>query len=282
MPIELPPAFDRPTTREEGVGVKTRDGHTNTTTSPTLGSPENPILVDQDGEEGCTESEPGSAQYPILIEDRDDPPQHDDTALESDSKPGAGARPALLRDSTPPTRQQNDDYSRGGSRAALSSRMEDAVSLDKSAMDERDVDIFPHTTVQRLEDAPCGDTAVKPVATARGASCSTDATLIDESDLGGDTPADGTGTILWRHVAFHVVRSPYQGDLNELLAQVTLPQTEDEMHVRRPPSGSVCLNILTHKASGSLSSFRITLTRCSTFSDISLLWRFVTIFSPRG
>jgi hypothetical protein len=34
-----------------------------------------------------TECEPQSAQYPILSDDRDDIPQHDNTVLESDSRP---------------------------------------------------------------------------------------------------------------------------------------------------------------------------------------------------
>jgi hypothetical protein len=89
MPIELPPirspppALYRPTIKEEGNGT---DEHRNAATSFGLGFPENPILVDLDGEDGYTESEPGSAQHPILIEDRNDTPQHlrvtEDPALE--------------------------------------------------------------------------------------------------------------------------------------------------------------------------------------------------------
>lgn len=76
------PALDRPTIDEEGDG---RDGHRNAAMAFGLGSPENPILVDLDGDEGYTESEPGSEQHPILIEDRDDIPQHDGTALGSET-----------------------------------------------------------------------------------------------------------------------------------------------------------------------------------------------------
>jgi hypothetical protein len=57
--------------------------------------------------------------------------------------------------------------------------MQDAGGLDESVMDERDVEISPSTTVQSLEDAPCGDTRIEPVAMARGASRGTDATLTD-------------------------------------------------------------------------------------------------------
>jgi hypothetical protein len=58
------------------------------TTSFGLRSPENPILIDEDDkEEGYTESEPQSAQYPIISDDRDDMPQHDNTVLENDSRP---------------------------------------------------------------------------------------------------------------------------------------------------------------------------------------------------
>jgi hypothetical protein len=54
--------------------------------------------------------------------------------------------------------------------------MQDAGGLDKSAMGERDVNLLPHTTVQSLEDVPCGNTPIKLVAMARGASRNTDAT----------------------------------------------------------------------------------------------------------
>jgi hypothetical protein len=57
--------------------------------------------------------------------------------------------------------------------------MQDAGGLDESVMDERDVDLSPSTTVQSLEDAPCGDTRIEPVSMARGASRGTDATLAD-------------------------------------------------------------------------------------------------------
>jgi hypothetical protein len=60
---------------------------------------------------------------------------------------------------------------------------------------------------------------------ARETSRSTDATLTDRTDLCGDTPADETGTILWRHVAFHIVRNPNQGGPNDILAEIMLPHT---------------------------------------------------------
>jgi hypothetical protein len=64
MPIDLHPirfslpAVDRATIKKEGHA---RDGHGNTATSFGLGFPENPILIDLDGEEGNTEFESGSA-----------------------------------------------------------------------------------------------------------------------------------------------------------------------------------------------------------------------------
>jgi hypothetical protein len=64
MPIELSPAlsprpaFDRPIIDEEGDG---RDGHGNAAITFKLDSSENPILVNLDGDEEYTESEPGSA-----------------------------------------------------------------------------------------------------------------------------------------------------------------------------------------------------------------------------
>jgi hypothetical protein len=185
----------------------------------------NPILVDLDGENECTESEPGSVQHPSLIEDRDDTPQDHDTELESDSGPSAGIGLALLRGSTTRTRQQSRNHSREGSPAALS-RTQDAGGQDESVIDKRGVHLLPPTTVQSLEGAPCGDTPIEPVAMAREASPSIDATLTDRTDSCGHTPADETRTILWRHVAFHIVRSLHDGGPKDLLPQITLPQTE--------------------------------------------------------
>lgn len=67
--------------------------------------------------------------------------------LESDSRPSAGAVPALLRGSNTQKGQQNEGHSREGSPAALS-RMQDAGGQDESVMDERDVDLILPTTVQ--------------------------------------------------------------------------------------------------------------------------------------
>jgi hypothetical protein len=128
MPIELPPmlspppTFDRPIIEKKGDG---KNGHGNAATAFRLKSPKNPILVDLDGENECTESEPGSVQHPSLIEDRDDTPQDHDTELESDSGPSAGTGLALLRGSTTRTRHQSRNHSREGSPAALS-RTQDA------------------------------------------------------------------------------------------------------------------------------------------------------------
>jgi hypothetical protein len=88
-----PPTFDWSIT-EEGEGSETGNEHTNHTASSRLGSPENPILIDIDCEEGDIEPQLGSAQHPILIRDRDAPPQSDDTEPKSDSGPSAGAGPA--------------------------------------------------------------------------------------------------------------------------------------------------------------------------------------------
>jgi hypothetical protein len=57
IPLELPPMRSPPPTfdwsiTEEGEGSETRNEHTNTTASSGLGSPENPILIDIDCEEG--------------------------------------------------------------------------------------------------------------------------------------------------------------------------------------------------------------------------------------
>jgi hypothetical protein len=59
-----------------------------------VGSLENPILIDRD-DEGYAESKPESAQYRIVIEDRDDMLQHDNTVLESGSRPSARPVQAL-------------------------------------------------------------------------------------------------------------------------------------------------------------------------------------------
>jgi hypothetical protein len=64
-----PPTFDWSIT-EEGEDGETGDEHTNSTALSRLRSPENPILIDIDCEEGDIESQLGSAQYPILIRDR--------------------------------------------------------------------------------------------------------------------------------------------------------------------------------------------------------------------
>ena len=198
MPIELssmpspPPVFDQPTVDEKDDG---RDGHGNAGMAFGLGSPENPILVDLDRDEGRTESEPRSAQHPILIEDRDDTSQHNDTAHGSDSRPSAEAEPALLRSSNTKKRQQNEGHSCEDSPATFSG-MQDAGGQDESVMDEREVDLLPPTVVQSLDDVPCDDTAINSVAMAPGALRSTDATLTDGTDPCGDTPADETGVIL--------------------------------------------------------------------------------------
>jgi hypothetical protein len=64
MPIELPPtrspspASDRPITdKEKEKGSKTKNEHTNITTSSGLRFPENPIFIDIDCEKGDIEPE---------------------------------------------------------------------------------------------------------------------------------------------------------------------------------------------------------------------------------
>jgi hypothetical protein len=57
--LELPPMRSPPPTfewsiTEKGEGSETRNEHTNTTASSGLGSPENPILLDIDCEEGIS------------------------------------------------------------------------------------------------------------------------------------------------------------------------------------------------------------------------------------
>jgi hypothetical protein len=233
MPIEFPfmrfppPAFDRSTIEKEGDGT---DEHGNTAISFKLGFPENPIVVDLDGENGYTESGPGSAQHPILI---DETPRHDNTMLKSDREPSDGTGPALLHGLTARTQQQNGHGSREKGSVAALSRMQDADDQDEPMMGERDVDPLALTAVQSIEGIPCGDTQVEPVAMARGASRSTDAILTDRTNSRGNTPADETGTLLWRHVAFYIVRSLLDRKPKNLLAQITLPQTESEDENKR-------------------------------------------------
>jgi hypothetical protein len=140
----------------------------------------------------------------------------------SDSEPSAGTGPALLYGLTARTRQQNGNYSREGSPAALST-MQDAGGQDKSVMDKRNIKLLPPTSVQSIEGARCGYTQVEPVAMPRGASRSTGATLTDRIDFCRDTPAYKPGTILWRYIAFRIVRSPNRGDPNHLSVQIMLP-----------------------------------------------------------
>jgi hypothetical protein len=102
--------------------------------------------------------------------------------------------------------------------------MQDAVGLYKSVIDERGVDLLPPIAVQSLEDAPCDDTPIESVAMTRETLRSTTATLTDRTDFCGDTPADEIRTILRRHVAFHIVRSPNQGGPNDILAEIMLSQ----------------------------------------------------------
>jgi len=54
----------------------------------------------------------------------------------------------------------------------------------------------------------------------------TDVTSADGTDLSGDAPVDKIGTILWRHVAFHIIRSPIQGQPKELFAKIMLPRAK--------------------------------------------------------
>jgi hypothetical protein len=78
-----------------------------------LGLQKNPILVDGDDGEGYTESEPRSAPYRILSEDRYDMPQHDNTVLKSDNRPSARSVQALLSGSSTCTLQHSGgDYPR--------------------------------------------------------------------------------------------------------------------------------------------------------------------------
>jgi hypothetical protein len=104
-----PPAFDRPTIEEDG---DRKDRYNNVKTSSGLGPLENPIFI---GEEADTESEFGSAQYPILIEDRGALPRSDDIELESDSGPSSEGEPALLRGLKASAQQQNGGQFREGS-----------------------------------------------------------------------------------------------------------------------------------------------------------------------
>jgi hypothetical protein len=48
------------------------------------------------------------------------------------------------------------------------------------------------------------------------------------TDDGYDVGAEETRTILWRHVAFHTIRSPVEGRPNILVAKLTLLHTKGE------------------------------------------------------
>jgi len=150
-----PPAFDRSTIEEEGDG---RDKHGSAATAFELGSPENPIVVDAGGDEGCIGSKPGSAHCPIVIDERDNTPQHEDAEL--DSGPGIRAGSALLCGSDPEKRQKNYGHSHEGSPVALS-RTEDTGGQHEWVVDERDVDLLPPTALPSL-DASRGETPVEP------------------------------------------------------------------------------------------------------------------------
>jgi hypothetical protein len=60
---------------------------------------------------------------------------------------------------------------------------------------------------------------------ARGTLYGTDATLTDGTESCSDTPAHEERTILWKHVAFYIVRSSHQVGPNSLLAEITVPHT---------------------------------------------------------
>jgi hypothetical protein len=63
------------------------------------------------------------------------------------------------------------------------------------------------TTTQSVEDALYDDIPIEPVAMARETLHNTDATLTDEMESCGDTSAHKAVTILWKYVAFYIVRS---------------------------------------------------------------------------
>jgi hypothetical protein len=189
FPIELPstqsatPVSGRPTIEEDGGR---RDGHGDFTTSFKLGSSENPILTGQDDDEGYTESESQSAQYPILSDDRDDISQHDNTVLESDGRPSTRPVQALPCGSSTCTLQQScGGYPRERSPAALS-KVENTGGINGSAMDKRDIELLLPTTVQSLEDTLYGDTPIEPVAITRETSHNTNATLTDRIEPGSN------------------------------------------------------------------------------------------------
>jgi hypothetical protein len=91
-------------------------------------------------------------------------------------------------------------------------------------MDERDADRLPPAMVHNPDYAPSGDALVEPVAAARGASRSMDATLTEGMDPDDDTFERERRTLRWRDVSFHIIRSRVQGRPNELLALSKSPQ----------------------------------------------------------
>jgi hypothetical protein len=120
-------------TGQQSKKMATGRRHNNARTLSGLGSPENPILIGLDCEDADTQSEFGSAQHPILIEDRDILPRSDDTELESDSGPSSEGEPALFRGLKVSAQQQNGGQFRGGSPAAYPSSVQVAGGQDEPA-----------------------------------------------------------------------------------------------------------------------------------------------------
>jgi hypothetical protein len=88
--------------------------------------------------------------------------------------------------------------------------VENAESLDESAVGKRDIELLLLTTVQSLKDTLCGDTPIELVAMARERAHSTDAILTEPY---GDTPPP-------RH--HHATQQPKRGLLTTVASPVFL------------------------------------------------------------
>ncbi|EGC45023.1 conserved hypothetical protein [Histoplasma capsulatum var. duboisii H88] len=68
----------------------------------------------------------------------------------------------------------------------------------------------------------------------------------DVTDDEYDAGKEETATLLWRHIEFHIIRSPEEGRPNILLAKVTLLHTKGEDNKPRVHSPEPILDLLSH------------------------------------
>ena len=201
MPIEplstrSPPlAFDRSIIEKDG---DRRSGHANASSSSGLGSPESPFPIDIDGQAWDPESELGSAEHPILIQDPDALLQGDGTGFESASGPIAEVEPAFLRGLRMRTELQGGSHCGEDSPATRLLNLQDASGQDESAeravaIEQSVVDPFPLTMGQPSRGSYLGsESSINKASVAHRALHSTGVTLTDEMDA----PTDESGSIL--------------------------------------------------------------------------------------